>query len=123
MTKTRISSDSAVETQFGNSRAVVAGDWLFVSGTMGIDYAENSISEALVEQRKQGFETIAALLRQAHSSLLHVVRMMYVSRNDSDFGQCWLVLRRHFGDAPPSATLICAGLADSPMTIEIEVRR
>ena len=39
----------------------------------------------------------------------------------TDFPRCWPVLRKHFGEVRPAATMICAGLADPRMRIEIEV--
>ncbi len=58
---------------------------------------------------------------QAGSSLKDVVRVTYVLPNGSEFEQCWPVLRKYFGDVRPAAMMICAGLADPRMKIEIEV--
>jgi len=121
MTRKLISSGSTFEAQIGYSRAVVAGDWVFVSGTTGFDYEKRSISEGLVEQTEQCLKNIEAALRQADASLKDVVRVTYVVPNGSDFEQCWPVLRRHFGDIRPAAMMISAGLADPRMKIEIEV--
>ncbi len=52
MTKQLISSGSTFEQQIGYSRAVVAGDWVFVSGTTGFDYSSMSIAEGLLEQTR-----------------------------------------------------------------------
>jgi enamine deaminase RidA (YjgF/YER057c/UK114 family) len=49
MNKRLINSGSTFEEKIGYSRAVVAGDWVFVSGTTGFDYAAMSISDDLVE--------------------------------------------------------------------------
>ena len=45
-----ITSGSTFEAQIGYSRAVVAGDWVFVSGTTGFDYATMTIADDVVEQ-------------------------------------------------------------------------
>lgn len=121
MNKRLISSGSSFEKQIGYSRAVAAGDWIFVSGTTGFDYATMSISDDLIEQTEQCFKNIEAALRQANSSLEDVVRVTYVLPNGGDFEKCWPVLRKYFADVRPSAMMICAGLADSRMKIEIEV--
>lgn len=121
MTRRLISSGSDFERQIGYSRAVVAGDWIFVSGTTGFDYAAMSISEDLIEQTEQCFRNIEAALRQADASLRDVVRVTYVLPDGGEFERCWPVLRKHFGDVRPAAMMICAGLADSRMKIEIEV--
>jgi enamine deaminase RidA (YjgF/YER057c/UK114 family) len=121
MSRKLISSGSTFEAQIGYSRAVVAGDWVFVSGTTGFDYSKMTIAEGLVEQTEQCLRNIQAALRQAGSDLKDVVRVTYVLPNGSEFEQCWPVLRKYFGDVRPAAMMISAGLADPRMKIEIEV--
>lgn len=116
-----ISSGSTFEEQIGYSRAVVAGDWVFVSGTTGFDYTTMTISEKLVEQTEQCLKNIETALDQAGAAMSDVVRVTYILPAGSDFEQCWPVLRRYFGTVRPAATMISAGLADSRMKIEIEV--
>lgn len=121
MKRTLISSGSTFEAQIGYSRAVVAGDWVFVSGTTGFDYHTMTIANDLAEQTEQCLKNIEAALREAGSSLQDVVRVTYVLPNGSDFPQCWPVLRQYFGTIRPAAMMISAGLADPRMQIEIEV--
>lgn len=121
MTRQLISSGSTFEAQIGYSRAVVAGDWIFVSGTTGFDYATMSISESLLEQTEQCFKNIEAALRKADSNLSDVVRVTYVLPNADEFERCWPVLRKYFGQVRPAAMMISSGLADPRMKIEIEV--
>jgi enamine deaminase RidA (YjgF/YER057c/UK114 family) len=116
-----ISSGSTFEQQIGYSRAVVDGDWVFVSGTTGFNYASMTISDDVVEQADQTLKNIQAALADAGSSLDDVVRVHYILPNGADFERCWPVLRRHFATARPAATMIAAGLADPRMKIEIEV--
>ncbi len=126
MTKRLISSGSTFEEQIGYSRAVVVGDWVFVSGTTGYDYQTMCISDDLLEQTEQCLKNIDSALRQAGSSLKDVVRVTYVLPNNvlpnkTDFETCWPVLRKYFGEVRPAAMMISAGLADPRMKIEIEV--
>lgn len=121
MTRKLISSGSTFEEQIGYSRAVVDGDWVFVSGTTGFDYATMSISDDVVEQAEQCLKNIESALRQAEASLKDVVRVTYVLPDGADFEPCWPVLRKYFGEVRPAAMMICAGLADPRMKIEIEV--
>ena len=121
MNRQRISSGSTFEQQLGYSRAVVAGDWVFVSGTTGFDYSRMTIEDDVVAQAEQCFKNIEAALQQAGSSLLDVVRVTYVLPNGADFEPCWPVLRQYFGEVRPAAMMVCAGLLDPRMKIEIEV--
>jgi enamine deaminase RidA (YjgF/YER057c/UK114 family) len=119
--RTLISSGSSFEREIGYSRAVVDGDWIFVSGTTGFDYASMTLPEGLLEQTEQCFRNIEAALAQADASLADVVRVHYILPNAAEFAECWPVLRRHFGEIRPAATMFAAGLADPRMRIEIEV--
>jgi len=121
MKRTLISSGSTFEAEIGYSRAVVQGDWIFVSGTTGFDYANMTISEALEEQTEQCLKNIEAALAQAGSGMHDVVRVTYVLPDASSFAQCWPTLRKYFGSVRPAAMMISAGLADPRMKIEIEV--
>ena len=116
-----ISSGSRLEAEMGYSRAVVDGDWIFVSGTTGFDYATMTIHDDVTVQAEQTFLNIEAALREAGASLKDVVRVRYILPRASDFEACWPVLRRYLGQAAPAATMIEAGLLDPRMKIEIEV--
>jgi len=116
-----ITSGSIYEEQIGYSRAVVAGDWVFVSGTTGFDYATMTIADDLVAQTEQCFHNIATALAQVGCTLDDVVRVNYVLPDGRDFEACWPLLRKHFGKAKPAAMVITAGLLDPRMKIEIEV--
>jgi enamine deaminase RidA (YjgF/YER057c/UK114 family) len=121
MQRQRISSGSTFEAQIGYSRAVVAGPWVFVSGTTGFDYTTMTIADSVVEQAEQCLKNIEAALAQAGATLADVVRVTYVLPDASEFEACWPVLRRYFGEVRPAAMMISAGLADPRMKIEIEV--
>lgn len=121
MTRRLISSGSTFEKEIGYSRAVVDGDWVFVSGTTGFDYAAMTISDDVVEQAEQCLKNIEAALREAGAAMRDIVRVVYVLPNAADFPACWPVLRKWFGDIRPAAMMISAGLADPRMKIEIEV--
>lgn len=119
--RAHVGSGSTFEAEIGYSRAVAQGDWVFVSGTTGFDYATMTISESLAEQTERCLQNIEAALAQAGASLRDVVRVTYILPNGADFPKCWPVLRKYFGDIRPAATMISAGLADPRMQIEVEV--
>jgi enamine deaminase RidA (YjgF/YER057c/UK114 family) len=119
--RTLITSGSPLERDIGYSRAVVDGEWVFVSGTTGFDYATMTIPDDVVEQAEQCFRNIQEALQQGGSSFAEVVRVHYILPSVEDFPRCWPVLRKYFGGVRPAATMISAGLADPRMKIEIEV--
>lgn len=117
----RISSGSPFENDMAYSRAVVDGDWVFVSGTTGFDYKTMTISDDPGAQTEQCFKNIAWALEQAGASLKNIVRVHYILPNAADFPACWPAMRKYLGDVKPAATMFSAGLADPRMKIEIEV--
>jgi enamine deaminase RidA (YjgF/YER057c/UK114 family) len=121
MSRTLISSGSPFEAEIGYSRAVVDGDWIFVSGTTGFDYDSMTISDDVVAQADQCLRNIEAALARADATLADVVRVHYLLPDAKDFPPCFPVLRRYFGEIRPAATMWTAGLADPRMRIEIEV--
>ena len=121
MTRRLISSGSTFERDIGYSRAVVDGDWIFVSGTTGYDYATMTIDPDVVAQARQAIRNIESALEAAGASLADVVRVHYLLPSASHFAPCWPVLRAAFGEIRPAATMMQVGLADPAMKIEIEV--
>ncbi|HEY7288813.1 MAG TPA: RidA family protein [Vicinamibacterales bacterium] len=121
MTRKLISSGSKFETEIGFSRAIVDGDWVFVSGTTGFDYKTMTLAEGVVAQTEQCMRNIEAALSEAGTSLKDVVRVRYILPKAADFPQCWPTLRKYFGEVRPAATMIEAGLIDPKILVEIEV--
>ena len=121
MKRQLINSGSSFENAIGYSRAVVQGDWVFVSGTTGFNYETMTISETIEEQTVQCFKNIMTALTKADAALSDVIRVLYIVPDAEEFENCWPILQNYFGDIRPAATMISAGLADSRMKIEIEV--
>ena len=121
MARNLISSGSSFEREIGYSRAVIDGEWIFVSGTTGFDYTTMTISDSVTEQAEQCLRNIKAALEQAGAGLRDIVRVTYVLPQTADFQPCWPILRKYLGDVRPAATMISAGLADPRIRIEIEV--
>lgn len=121
MTRRLISSGSTFEKEIGYSRAVVDGEWIFVSGTTGFDYATMTLREGVVAQAEQCLRNIEAALAEAGASLADVVRVNYILPDAQEFPPCWPVLRKYFGEIRPAATMISANLLDPRIRIEIEV--
>lgn len=121
MARKLISSGSSFEKEMGYSRAVVEGDWVFVSGTTGFNYDTMTIEEDVVAQTEQCFKNIKNILEEANSSLDKIVRITYILPKSSDFESCWPVLKKYLGNIRPAATMFSADLFDEKMKIEIQV--
>jgi len=121
MTRRLISQGSPFEEMVGYSRAVVDRPWIFVSGTTGFDYKTMTLSDDVVAQTRQTIANIESALANAGASIADVVRVRYYLPDRRDFEQCWPVLREHFGETRPAATMLQVGLIDERIKIEIEV--
>jgi enamine deaminase RidA (YjgF/YER057c/UK114 family) len=121
MARRLISSGSTFEREMGYSRAVVDGEWVFVSGTTGFDYSTMTISDSLLDQTEQCLKNIQSALQQAGAEFADVVRVIYVLPNSARFPECWPILRKYLGAVRPAAMMISAGLSDPRMQIEIQV--
>ena len=116
-----ISTGSSFEARIGYSRAVVDGDWIFVSGCTGFDYSTMALADGVVAQAEQAMVNVAAALEVAGASVADVVRVSYMLPDRAEFEPCWPVLQRWFGEVRPAATMIMCELLDPAMRIEIEV--
>ncbi len=116
-----ISSGSSFEKLAGYSRAVVDGDWVFVSGTTGFDYSKMAIARGVAAQTEQCFANIKAALDKAGSTLADVVRVRIFLAKRADFATVAPIVGKHFAKIRPANTTLVTGFVDARMKIEIEV--
>jgi enamine deaminase RidA (YjgF/YER057c/UK114 family) len=116
-----ISTGSPFEKTAGYSRAVVQGEWCFVAGTTGYDYATMTIPETVEEQTRNCLATIEATLREAGFAMADVVRAHYYVTDRAHIARVFPILGEVFGDIRPAATMIVCELNEPQMKIEIEV--
>ena len=117
----RISSGSTLEDQFAYSRAVMQGDWCFVSGTTGYDYESMSMPESVADQATNAFATIERTMEEGDFSLLDIVRIQYTITDAAYADEVQPVLHKYLNQVKPAATMVVAGLINPEMKIEIEV--
>ena len=121
MARWTISSGSRFEALAGYSRAVVDGEWIFVSGTAGYDIANNTISDDVAEQTRQSLAVIAAALAQAGATLADIVRVRVYVADRADIMAVSRILAETFSDPRPANTTIVCGFATPEMKVELEV--
>lgn len=110
----RIHSGGEYEAKVGYCRAVVAGGWVHVAGTVGQ-------GNDVVTQCRSALAIIEKALAEAGASFADVVRVAYMLPDRTEFEPCWPVLVETFGENPPVNTMIECGLVDPKYRIEIEV--
>jgi len=120
MTRRLISTGSPFEARFAYSRAVVDGDWCFLAGTTGYDYATMTMPEDPAEQAQNIFATIARTLAEAGFAMADIVRLQVIVTDPAHWEAAAPVVREHLGDIRPANMAIVAGLIAPEMKIEIE---
>jgi enamine deaminase RidA (YjgF/YER057c/UK114 family) len=121
MTRKLISTGSPFERTAGYSRAVVQGDWCFVSGTTGYDYETMLMPDSVEAQTRNTLATVEAALKEAGFAMNDVVRAHYFITNAAFADLVFPILGEAFGDIRPAATMVVCGLIRPEMKVEIEV--
>ena len=122
MSRRLISTGSPFEKIAGFSRAVVDGDFAFVSGTTGYDYSTMVMPADVTAQAQNCFKTIEAALKEAGFAIADIVRATYYITDAGDADAVFAVCGAHFGEIRPAATLlVVVGLYKPEMKVEIEV--
>ncbi|MGH1330098.1 MAG: RidA family protein [Paracoccaceae bacterium] len=116
-----ISTGSEFEKTMGYSRAVVQGDWCFVSGVTGYDYATMEMPESIADQARNCFATIAKVLTEAGFAMNNIARVQYTVTDGALVDELIPALGESLSEIRPAATMIVAGLIRAEMKIEIEV--
>lgn len=116
-----ISTGSPFEKTMGYSRAVVQGDWCFVSGVTGYDYDAMAMPDDVASQAENCFATIASVLAEAGFAMADIARVQYTVTDAANVAEIRPVLEQYLGDIRPAATMVIAGLIEREMKIEIEV--
>ncbi|MDP0928111.1 RidA family protein [Paracoccus onubensis] len=117
----RISTGSPFEASMGYSRALVKGNWCFVSGVTGYDYTAMTMPETAAEQVKNCFDTIFRVLDEAGFTADDIVRVQYTVIDATLVDEIAPVLGEAMGKIRPAATMVISGLIRPEMKVEIEV--
>ena len=109
------------EKNYAMSRAVVQGDWCFVSGTMGYDYIKQELPESAAQQTMNTFTNIRQALEAAGFELGQTVRVQYTVSDRKYVKEVLPIIKAHFDNVLPAATMVLAEMVDPKGKIEIEV--
>lgn len=114
------SSGARWEPITGYSRAVRAGEWILVSGTVGIN-ADGTYPDGMAEQTARSLEIIQAAIEALGGRIEHVIRTRIYTTDISQWEQIASVHGRLFADLRPATTLVeVAKLADPRALVEID---
>lgn len=117
----RISTGSPFEKALGYSRAIVKGNWCFVSGVTGYDYETMQIPDDIASQARNCLGTIGKVLSESDFQFNDIVRVQYTVTSRDLVEALAPVIGAAFADVRPAATMVIAGLINPEMLVEIEV--
>ena len=122
MPRRLVSTGSPFEKTAGYSRAVIDGDFAFVAGTTGYDYATMTMPSDIASQSRNCFKTIEAALREGGFAMADIVRATYYITDANDVDAHFAICGEVLGEIRPAATLlVVVGLYKPEMKVEIEV--
>jgi enamine deaminase RidA (YjgF/YER057c/UK114 family) len=120
MSRRLISSGSPFEKIAGYSRAVVQGDWVFISGTAGYVKGETG-SDDVEAQTRKSIEIIAGALAEADAALSDIVSLRVFAARRKDIMPISRILGETFGEIRPTNTTVVCGFVNDDIKVEIEV--
>ena len=109
------------EKAYAMSRAVIQGDWCFVSGTVGYDYSKGELPESAAQQTSNAFANIMAAIKETDFELGHTIRVQYTVSDRKYVKEILPVIKQDMGNILPAATMVIAGMVDEKMKVEVEV--
>jgi 2-iminobutanoate/2-iminopropanoate deaminase len=102
------------------SQAIKTGDYVFVSGQLGLRPGESELVGGIAEQTEQVFQNLGAILREAGSGLDRLVKTTVYLTDLGDFQAMNEVYARHVGDTPPARATVEVAALPSGAKVEIE---
>jgi len=102
------------------SQAIKAGEFVFVSGQLGLKPDHGEITGGIEEQTEQVFANLAAILAEAGTSLDRLVKTTVFLADLGDFGAMNEVYARHVGGSPPARATVEVAALPSGALVEIE---
>ena len=122
MSKTVIRTDAAPAPFQGApySQAIRSGDFVFVSGQLGLKPGQTALPEGIVAQTTQVLANLAAILEAAGSSPAHIVKTTVFLADLGDFAAMNELYAGFVGDQPPARSTFQVAKLPSSALIEIE---
>jgi 2-iminobutanoate/2-iminopropanoate deaminase len=102
------------------SPAIRAGDFVFVSGQLGIDDAGAVVAPDVAAQARHAIERIRSVLNQAGVELSKVVKVSVWLTDKADFAAFNAAYREFFPDRPPARSTVVSDLLIAGAKVEID---
>ncbi|APZ48783.1 reactive intermediate/imine deaminase [Jeotgalibaca sp. PTS2502] len=117
----KLESSRAPEALGPYSQAIVTGDFVFLSGQLGINREKGGLEEGVEAQTRQAFKNIQAVLAEANLHLNHVIKVTVLLKNINDFSKVNAVYAEHFEQPYPARSAFAVKDLPASALVEIEV--
>jgi 2-iminobutanoate/2-iminopropanoate deaminase len=103
------------------SQGIVAGDFVFVSGQLGVDPESGNVVEGgITEQTERALRNLQAILEEAGSGLDRLLKTTIFLTDLGDFAGLNEVYARFVGETPPARSTFQVAALPSGALVEIE---
>ena len=116
-----VSTEKAPPAVGPYSQAVIAGDFIFTAGQLGIDPKTGELAAGIEAQTRQALTNLSAVLEAASSSLDQVVKATIFLAHMEDFGAMNAVYGEFFPLQPPARSTVVVAQLPRGALVEIEV--
>jgi 2-iminobutanoate/2-iminopropanoate deaminase len=120
MARRGISTDRAPAALGPYSQAIVAGGFLFCSGTAGIDPGTGAARDGIEAQTEQALINLAAILQEAGASMADLVKTTIFYADVADFPVINAIYARHMPDPPPARSAPANAVLPRGLLISID---
>ena len=117
--KKAISTPNAPAAIGPYSQAIEVNGMIYTSGVIPVNPATGEIPATVEEQAEQAFSNMAALLKDAGSSMENVVKTTVFIKNMEDFGKINEIYAKYFTGVFPSRS--CVEVARIPKDVFLEI--
>lgn len=120
MERHAISAKGAPPALGAYSQAIVAGGFVFCSGTAGIDPVTGEIPDGIAAQTRLALSNLSAILTEAGASMETLVKTTIFYRDVDDFATINEIYASHMPDPPPARSAPANVLLPRGLLISIE---
>ncbi len=120
MNQQPIATDEAPRAIGPYSQAIVAGDYVFCSGQIGVAPATGELADGLAAQAERALRNLGAVLSAAGASHADIVKTTVFLADIADFSALNEVYARFFGDTPPARSTFAVRALPKGALVEIE---
>ncbi|WP_025690231.1 RidA family protein [Paenibacillus zanthoxyli] len=121
MSKKQVATSKAPGAIGPYSQAIIAGNWVYTSGQLGLDPVTGELAGDVQAQARQSLANVQAILEEAGASLDLVVKTTVFLKDMNDFAAVNEVYSSFFKEPYPARSAVEVARLPKDGLVEIEV--